>query len=83
MGRSVSPTYARNCYDTLVVRENGGNLRLELAETWDISDDGLTYTFHLKEGVKFSDGAEPQCGSSKTNLEAAFSNLGAYIASFG
>ena len=42
--------YARNCYDTLVVREDG-EFKAGLAETWDISDDGLTYTFHLKEGV--------------------------------
>ena len=41
--------YARNCYDTLVIRE-GGEFKAGLAETWDISDDGLTYTFHLKEG---------------------------------
>lgn len=27
-----------------------------LAERWDISDDGLTYTFHLKQGVTFCDG---------------------------
>ena len=40
--------YARNCYDTLVVRE-GGEFKAGLAETWDISDDGLTYTFHLKD----------------------------------
>ena len=27
-----------------------------MAETWDVSEDGLTYTFHLREGLKWSDG---------------------------
>ena len=27
-----------------------------LASTWDASDDGLTYTYHLREGLKWSDG---------------------------
>src|SRR5689334_528944 len=29
-----------------------------VAEKWDISTDGLTYTFHLRKGVKFHNGRE-------------------------
>ncbi|MCC2308242.1 ABC transporter substrate-binding protein [Cellulomonas chengniuliangii] len=29
-----------------------------LAESWDVADDGLEYTFHLKEGVSFHDGTD-------------------------
>jgi ABC-type transport system substrate-binding protein len=32
------------------------NLTPDLAETWDISDDGTVYTFHLRENARFHDG---------------------------
>ncbi len=47
-----------NVFDGLV-RFKPGTLEIEpaLATSWDISDDGLEYTFHLRDGVKFHDGA--------------------------
>jgi peptide/nickel transport system substrate-binding protein len=42
----------------LVKYDKDLNLVGELAESWDISPDGLTITFHLKKGVKWEDGVE-------------------------
>jgi peptide/nickel transport system substrate-binding protein len=44
-------------YDSLVRYKPGTTEVIPgVAEKWDVSDDGLTYTFHLKPGVKFTDG---------------------------
>jgi len=46
-----------NLYECLVVpNENDGSPEPLLAESWEVSDDGLTYTFKLRQDVKFSDG---------------------------
>jgi peptide/nickel transport system substrate-binding protein len=46
-----------NVYDCLVLYELGtANLRPGLAESWEISEDGLVYTFHLRQGVTYHDG---------------------------
>ncbi|RLB29675.1 MAG: ABC transporter substrate-binding protein [Deltaproteobacteria bacterium] len=48
-----------NTYDMLVYPlETGKALAPWLAESWDASEDGLTYTFHLRKGVLFHDGTE-------------------------
>ncbi|MBT0769972.1 ABC transporter substrate-binding protein [Kineosporia sp. J2-2] len=41
-----------------------------LAESWDISDDATTFTFHLRDGVTFSDGTALTAGVVKENFEA-------------
>lgn len=45
---------SRTLFNRLVEFERGGtNVVPGLAESWEISDDGLTYTFNLRENVKF------------------------------
>ncbi len=41
--------------DGLVEHDNEGTLQPALAESWEVSDDGLTYTFHIRQGVKWVD----------------------------
>ncbi len=45
-----------NVYETLVTQAPDGSIVPGLAESWTVSDDGLTYDFRLHEGVTFSDG---------------------------
>jgi peptide/nickel transport system substrate-binding protein len=47
-------------YDTLIRRDprDGQAIIPDLAHKWDVSPDGKKYTFHLRKGVKFHDGAD-------------------------
>jgi peptide/nickel transport system substrate-binding protein len=55
--------------DSLVWQEEDGTLTPWLAKSWDVSDDGLVYTFHLREGVTFTDGAVFDAEALKVNFE--------------
>ncbi len=65
----------RNMFDTLVMEDLtqedvaippriGG-----LAERWEVSDDGLEYTFYLRQGVKFHDGTDFNAEVVKWNVD--------------
>lgn len=47
-----------NIFDGLFEAGEDGSLVPALAESYEVSDDGLTYTFKLREGVKFHDGSD-------------------------
>ncbi len=54
-------------YETLIEAADGGNVIPGLAESWSSSEDGLVWTFKIREGVTFSD------GTPCTAVEAAWS----------
>ena len=48
-----------------------GSIVPGLAESWEISDDGLTYTFRLREGVTFHDGTTMDAEDVKFSYDRA------------
>ena len=58
-------------YDTLLRRspKDGQTVIPDLAWKWDISPDGKKYTFHLRKGVKFHDGADFTAEDVKATYE--------------
>ncbi len=49
------------------------NVVPDIAESWEISDDGLTYTFYLKKGIRFSNGREVTANDFKYSFERVLS----------
>ena len=62
---------AQQVVETLVGLKpgTGGDIVPGLAESWTISPDGLTYTFKLREGVKFHDGTPFDATAVKANFD--------------
>ena len=61
----------------LGVKEGSADVQPELAESWTPSEDGLTWTFKLKQGVKFSDGTEFNAEAVCYTMDRMFNQKGA------
>ena len=59
-----------NIYEGLL-QYNKDSTKVEpsLAKSWDVSPDGLSYTFKLQEGVKFHDGSDFDAEAVKFNID--------------
>ena len=60
-----------NVFEGLTRFGPDGSVNPGLAESWEISDDGLTYTFRLQDGVSFHDGTAMDAGDVKFTLDRA------------
>ena len=65
-----------NCVEGLVQYNNLNQMMPALAESWEVSDDGLTYTFHIRQGVHWytSEGTEYAEVTAK-DFEAGFHHM--------
>ncbi|QXZ81217.1 ABC transporter substrate-binding protein [Rhizobium sp. L51/94] len=61
----------QNIFEGLVAIDEAGRVQPQLAKGWEISPDGLTYTFHLQSGVKFHDGQPFDSTTAKFTLDRA------------
>jgi peptide/nickel transport system substrate-binding protein len=61
----------QNVFEGLVTIDRDGKIMPQLAKSWDISADGLTYTFHLQEGVTFHDGEVFDSSVAKFSIDRA------------
>ena len=60
-------------FNTLVDYDADGHLVPELANDWEISGDQRTYTFHLRSGVRFTNGRPLEAGDLRFSIERVLS----------
>jgi peptide/nickel transport system substrate-binding protein len=68
-GSSITALITRNVVDSLVGQAEDNRFTPWLAERWEISGDNTAYTFHLRQGVTFSDGTPLDAAAVKYNFD--------------
>jgi len=74
--KSLKPVYGcpwgaplRLIYETLVMEDVNLKIKPLLAQSWEVSEDGKVWTFHLRKGIKFHDGSLFDSQSAKFSFE--------------
>lgn len=82
--KSDDPAYPinQNIFNKLVTLNADFEIKPDLATDWTISDDGLTYTFHLADNVKWHDGVPFTSADVKWTIEAIQKNHGRMYSEF-
>ena len=65
----LSRTVAKSFYEGLYSFDKNLKPVPQLAESYEVSEDGLVYTFKLRDGVKFHDGTDFTAEAAKLNFE--------------
>jgi len=68
---ATSATYIVEIFSGLVTLNQDLEVVPDIAESWDLSDDGTVYTFHLRDNVKFHDGKSVTAHDFKYSIERA------------
>ncbi|GAB3918717.1 hypothetical protein GCM10029976_004270 [Kribbella albertanoniae] len=68
---TLSQAVAKSFYQGLFGLDKEMKLKNVLAESYTVSDDGITYTVKLREGIKFQDGTDFNAAAVKANLDRA------------
>ncbi|GAA3919076.1 ABC transporter substrate-binding protein [Microbacterium invictum] len=69
-GQGVTEAFNGNVYEGLYKLTDGGEVEALLAESEEVSEDGLTYTITLRDGVTFHSGKELTSADVKASVEA-------------
>ncbi len=68
-GQGINEAFNGNVYEGLFVLTDDGDVEPRLAEDYTISEDGLVYTFTLKDGVTFHSGDPLTADDVKSSIE--------------
>ena len=67
----TSHEYIMQLFSGLVRLDDNLEPAPDIAQRWEVSDDGRTYTFYLRQDVKFQDGREVKAEDFKYSWERA------------